>query len=421
MTTVITGKQATLEEPLAFDPFELQDTVTGDVRDPFPFLEELRRNSPVHVGPLHFPGMPSTSGLQAPDRPQPVSVLGYDEVVSVLRDNERFSSSVYADVMGIVMGKTILQMDEPDHRKHRALVSPAFRSRILQRWEHELVRAVVDDLIDRFCSKGHADLVRDVTFAFPVQVIARILGLPMREYPRFQRWTMELISVAANWERGMAASQALGEYFAGILAARRVEPADDLISELAATEVDGQHLSDEEIFAFLRLLLPAGVETTYRATGNLLYGLLTHPDQLEALKQDRSLMSQAFEESLRWEPPVTMILRRAMSDTEIYGVPVASGTDIGVFLASANRDERRFSNPNEFDIFRDPLQHVGFGFGVHMCLGMHLARMESRVAINAILDRLDGLCLDPSPGEDPHIHGLAFRSPTSLPVSFRPC
>ena len=252
-------------------------------------------------------------------------MFGFDEAVQVLRDNETFSSTVYEGIMGAVMGRTILQMDEPEHRLHRALVSPTFRSKVLEQWEGDLVQRVVNELIDGFADRGEADLVQELTFNFPVQVIAQILGLPRSDFPTFQRWAIEITSVASNWERGVAASAALRDYFADVLAERRRQPAEDLISDLLVAEVDGRRLDDEEIYSFLRLLLPAGVETTYRASGNLLYGLLTNPDQLRAVRDDRSLLPDAFEETIRWEPPVTVILRRATRDTELAGVASRGG------------------------------------------------------------------------------------------------
>ena len=405
------------ERPARFDPFELQDTVSGDIRDPFPRMHELCRESPVHLGPVDV-----GAGLDEvdPSRPLPATVFGFDECCQILRDPETFSSTVYEGIMGAVMGRTILQMDEPDHRIHRALVSPTFRSKMLEKWEEELVRCVVDELVDGFIDQGHADLVQEVTFDFPVQVIARILGLPRSDFPIFQRWAIHITSTAANWDRGIAASNELRDYFADVLEERRRRPADDLISELAAVDVDGRRLEDEEIYSFLRLLLPAGVETTYRASGSLLFGLLSNPDQLAALTADRSLMAGAIEEVIRWEPPVTVILRQCTRDTELAGVPIAEGADVALMLGAANRDERKYKDPDRFDIFRESKQHVGFGFGIHVCLGMHLARMETRVAINALLDRLDGLRLDPAPDQDVHIRGLAFRSPIGLPVAFNP-
>jgi cytochrome P450 len=405
-----------------FDPFELKDVVSGTIRDPYPRIHELRRQSPVHLGPIDLgegAGMGEDVNLINENAPTPATVFGFDEVVQVLRDNETYSSCVYEGVMGLVMGRTILQMDEPEHRVARAMVAPSFRSKVLERWEEHLVAVVVNELIDTFADRGRADLVREVTFNFPAQVIARILGLPRSDYPAFQRWAIELTSVAANWDRGIAASNALREYFAGVMEERRSSPGDDLISELVRTEVDGTTLTDEEIYSFLRLLLPAGVETTYRATGNLLFALLNDRAQFDALYNDRALYAQAFEESLRWEGPVTVILRRAVIDTELAGVPIGAGADVALLLGAANRDHRKYEDPDRFDMFRAVRQHVGFGFGVHVCLGMHLARMESRVAINTLFDRLGPFTLDPE-AEPPHIEGMAFRSPLSLPVVFDP-
>jgi cytochrome P450 len=404
-------------EPVPFDPFELEDTVSGSIRDPYPRMAELRRQSPVHVGPVD---LGDGANVVDPSIPQPVTVFGFDESVQVLRDNETFSSTVYEGIMGAVMGRTILQMDEPEHRLHRAMVSPTFRSKVLEQWEGDLVQRVVNELIDGFADRGTADLVQELTFNFPVQVIARILGLPRSDFPMFQRWAIGITSVASNWERGMAASEALRDYFACVLDERRHKPADDLISQLLVAEVDGRTLDDEEIYSFLRLLLPAGVETTYRASGNMLYGLLTNPEQLERVRSDRSLVPDAFEETIRWEPPVTVILRRATRDTEVGGVAVEEGADVALLLGSANRDERKYEHPDAFDVFRASRQSVGFGFGVHVCLGMHLARMETRVAINTLFDRLPDLALAPEAGQDLHIKGMAFRSPIALPVSFTP-
>jgi len=236
------------------------------------------------------------------------------------------------------------------------------------------------------------------------------------DLPVFHRKGVELITIMADIERGYQASLWLYDYFQKIITERRADPRNDLISVLAQAELEGQQLTDDEIIAFLRLLLPAGAETTYRSSSNLMYGLLSNPDQLEALRKDRSLMPQAIEEGVRWEPPLTSIGRTAARDVEIEGVLIPKGSPVSVCMASANRDESRWENPDAFDIFRDQKQHMSFAFGPHMCLGMHLARMETSVAINAILD-LPNLRLDPA-AEDVHISGLAFRAPAGLPVLF---
>ena len=397
-----------------FDDLEdfgsFDDAVAGDVRDPYTELARARRKEPVQR--LDMSGMPHEAS-------KPVfMVYRYEEIAQVLRDSQTFSSSIIINVFGDALGKYVmLGMDEPEHRRYRSLVSAAFSQKALARRQNELVERVANELIDRFVERGRAELVREFTFPYPTQIIADLLGLPRADYPQFQRWSISLLSLTVNRERAVAASKALKEYFIPILAARRQEPRDDLISSLAQAEIDGERLSDEEIFSFLRLLLPAGIETTYRSTGNLLFGLLSSPAQLDAVRADRSLIPQAIEEAVRWEAPLLVITRVATRDTELAGVPIPAGSAVMPMLGAANRDEDRYPDPDRFDIFRTPKPHISFGHGVHVCLGMHLARLEMRVALNLLLDRLRGLRLDPE-GEDPHIRGQVFRSPTSLPVVF---
>lgn len=401
----------------AFDPFELPDTIQlGGIDDPYPYLAEARRRGSV-LAEWPFPS-DVVAVEQASDEPYTsYSVVGHDEAMAVLRDHEAYSSLVLAEIMGPMLEQTMIAMDEPEHRAHRALVAPAFRPKLLARWEEELVRRVVDELIDSFATLGRADLVRRLTFAFPVRVIARILGLPERDSERFQRWSLELISMVVNWDRGVAAAQALRDYFADQVAERRVRPRDDLITELVETQVDGQGLTDDDIFAFLRLLLPAGIETTYRSLGNLLFALLTHPDQLDEVARDPELRGAAIEEGLRWETPVVMIPRQALRDTRVGGVDIPAGSLVNIFLGSANRDAAEYEEPDRFDVHRAPAPHLSFGSGPHMCLGMHLARMETRVALDATLERLPELRLDPD-APSPRVVGTAFRSPDALPVRF---
>jgi cytochrome P450 len=397
-----------------FDPFELPDTIQlGAIDDPYPLLAAARRNGPVQ---LEWPLADDVAG-GAPDDEPWFSVLGHDEVVAVLRDHETFSSRLLADIMGPALDHTMIAMDEPEHRVHRALVAPAFRPKLLARWEHELIRGVLEEILDSFTSLGRADLVRRLTFAFPVRVIARILGLPARDAPQFQRWSLELISMLVNWDRGVAATNSLRAYFAERVAERRAQPRDDLISELIESEVDGRRLTDDEIFAFLIMLLPAGIETTYRSLGNLLFALLTHAEQLDEVVRRPELRAAAIEEGLRWETPLVVIVRQCIRDTRLGGIDISAGRGLNVFLASANRDERHYREPDRFDIHRTPAPHVSFGSGPHMCLGMHLARMESRLALDAVLERLHDLRLDPE-APHPRIVGSLFRSPDSLPVRF---
>jgi len=402
---------ATAEE--SYDPFAaFDDIVGGSDRDPYAMFAERRRATPVWRGIVVNPD------LRPPGDNEWVT-FRYEDCSRVLRDGKTFSSAGYDSTIGVVMGHMLLGMDDPEHRRHRALVTGAFRERSLARWEPEFIAPICHELIDRFCGRGEADLVRELTFELPVRVIARILGLPDEDFVQFQRWSIELIGVAADIGRGLAASASLRDYFAGIVAERRRDPQDDVISDLVTAEIDGEHLDDEAIYSFLRMLLPAGAETTYRSTGNLLFLLLSHPDQLRAVTDDRTLLPQAIEESLRLEPPLVSIARTATGDTELSGVAIPAGAIVTPCLGSANHDETRWDDPDRFDIFRPQVPHLSFAHGPHMCLGMHLARLETRVLADAVFDRLPGLRLDPG-DRDPHIRGLALRSPTSVPVRFEP-
>jgi cytochrome P450 len=378
------------------DPFDEFDRAMGQgrVRDPYPEWAELRRRGPVH-------GVPGGNVFLA---------LSYDAVQQVLLDGATFGSGFYADVIGPVMGRTILQMDEPEHSRHRGLLQAAFSRTALARWEKDVVRPVVNAYVDRFAARGHADLVRELTFPFPVQVIAHMIGVPASDHAAFHRAAVELISVSFDFQRGIRAGRKLAELFRPLLAARRAVPTGDLSSVLAQTDLD-----DEEIFSFLRLLAPAGAETTYRSSSNLLFGLLTHPDQLDAVRRERMLVVRAIEEGLRWEPPLTGIMRVARRDAELCGVKIPAGSVVGVSLGSANRDETRWEHPERFDVFREPRAHMAFGYGSHRCLGMHLARLETTVLLETLFDRLPALRLDPTV-DDVHITGQGFRSPRSLPV-----
>jgi cytochrome P450 len=417
----MSGAGPKLEGADEYDPFaEFDDSMgSGQVIDPHPKFHELRSACPVHRGNLaeQFDVVGPMDPMTMDPNRTPHAVLSFETVQAVLKDGQTFSSSGYADSMGLVMGHSILEMDEPEHHAYRSLIQQAFTRKAMERWEQELVRPIVGGLVDEFADRGHADLVRELFFPFPVYVIAGMLGLPAHDLPEFHRKAVELISIATEIERGLEASQWLYDYFAGIIAQRRAAPAGDVISVLVEAELDGQRLTDEEVIAFLRLLLPAGAETTYRSSSNLMFGLLSRPEQLAELRDDRGLMPQAIEEGLRWEPPLTGIARTAMSDIEVAGVTIPAGSPIQVEMGSANRDPSRWERPDEFDILRDQKQHMSFAFGPHMCLGMHLARMETTVAINAVLDRLPDLRFDPAAG-DAHISGLMFRAPSALPVVF---
>jgi cytochrome P450 len=397
------------EAGVVTDPFDDFNRAMGadGANTPYPTFVEMRSAAHIHAEGMGYDALGESPAL--------FTAYSYEAVHTILGDGETFSSAGYGEVMGEVMGRSILEMDEPEHRTYRSILQQAFTRKEMQRWETELVGPLVNQMVDEFIGDGHADLVRQLLFPFPVSVIAALLGLPAEDLPEFHRLAVQLIGVTVDWDRAVAASAQLREYFSHIVADRRAHPADDMISVLATAEQDGQRLTDEEIYAFLRLLLPAGAETTYRSSSNLMFGLLTHPDQLGAVIADRDLLPQAIEEGIRWEPPLLIIVRSATRDTEVCGVQIPAGSSLIMNLGSANHDDRRWPDAESFDIFRERRPHIGFAHGPHLCLGMHLARMETTVAVNTLLDRLPGLRLDPEAGEQ-YVSGNVFRAPPSLQV-----
>jgi cytochrome P450 len=381
---------------------------------PYPFYEYKRRTEPVWHGSLS-----DQSQLPAELKPADEWVLfGYDDVFRAFRDDRVFSSHGYDQTIGLVIGHTILAMGGKEHHDHRNLVAKAFRATALERWEPAVIGPVCDRLVDEIKDDGAADLVKALTFEFPTRVAATLLGLPREDLDLFRRLSFDLISIQVDIEAGLKASIELHDYFLDQVEQRRRKLTDDIIGDLVGAEIDGEKLTDESIISFLRLLLPAGLETTYRSSGNLLYLLLTHPEQLAMVYRDRSLIPAAIEEGLRYETPLTTVPRTTTEDVEIGGQTIPSGAQVDLCMGSANRDESRWTDPNIFDIHRPRQAHLAFAGGIHMCLGMHLARLETRIMLNSLFDRVTDLEL--APDGDARIVGLTFRSPNKLPVTFTP-
>ena len=227
---------------------------------------------------------------------------------------------------------------------------------------------------------------------------------------------MQLINYTVKYERAFEAAAALKDYFLELIEQRRAVPTEDIIGDLVTAEIDDEKLSDEAIYSFLRLLLPAGLETTYRSSGNLLFLLLTHPEQFDAVQSDHALIAPAIEEGLRFETPLTTVQRFTTEDTVLAGMKIPARSAVDLCIGSANRDQHRWESPEEFDIFRKQTPHISFAAGEHTCLGLHLARMETRVALECLLNRVTNVKLVTD--DDPHIYGQPFRSPTALPVTF---
>jgi cytochrome P450 len=382
------------------------------LRDPYPLFAQKRREAGVFKGSV-------MDWSKTPESMMPehlYAAVSFDAVNRVFRDGKVFNSHIYDSTIGLFIGPTILAMEGKKHWEHRNLVSAAFKSRSLQRWEPEIVRPVVNALIDEFIDTGRADLVKEFTFEFPTRVISKLLGLPEEDLAWFRKRAVELISYTVKYKKAFEASAALKDYFLDQIDKRRSKPTEDIIGDLVTAEIDGEKLTDEAIYSFLRLLLPAGLETTYRSSGNLLYLLLTHPEQFGAVQAGRELIPAAIEEGLRFETPLTTVQRYATEATEVDGVELPAGAVLDVCIGSANRDEQRWERSEEFDIFRKRLPHISFAAGEHTCMGLHLARMETRVAVECLLDRLTNIRLITD--DNPHISGQPFRSPTAIPVTF---
>ena len=380
-------------------------SMMSPVPDPYPVYARLRAESPV----MHFEGPlgPCTMFTR------------YGDVLAALKDAATFSSKGNARGIGLVMGRTILEMDGQEHLRQRRIVTPAFSPRALRSGLEEVVVRTVNQLIDEFAGDGRAELVQQFTFTFPLRVIAHVLGIPISDFHQFHHWALDLLAISDDPMKGLEAAQKIVDYLRPILEERRREPREDLVSTLLHTEVEGERLTEEEVLGFLRLLLPAGAETTYRLTGSLIFALLSHPAVLEEVRADRTVLPLAIEETLRWESAVQYVSRETAVDTEVAGVALPAGTLLMLAIGAANRDETRFARPDSFEPRREDVSaHLAFGFGEHFCLGSNLARLEATAALTALLDRLPNLRFEP--GKASTIVGMAFRSPDHLPVLFDP-
>lgn len=390
-----------------------QSTAPDLVNDPYPYFAHMRKTNPVWRGSL----------LQSELAPAELKdaehwvLFDFDSVFTAFREDEVFGSQMYHNTIELVFGPTILGMHGKEHHDHRSLVSKAFKQSALAQWEPEVIDPICDQLVDAFKDDGEVDLVKAVTFEFPTRVTAALLGLPQDDLDMFRKLSFDLISIIEDVEAGLNASAELGTYFQEQVDQRRRKPTDDVIGDLVAAEIDGEKLTDEAIISFLRLLLPAGLETTYRSSGNLLQLLLTHPDQLEALQRNRDLIPAAIEEGIRYETPLVVVARVVNRDFEMHGITIPEGAQVNLCMGSANRDETRWENADVFDIHRPRRAHISFAGGIHSCLGMHLARVETKAMLTSLFDRLTDFEL--MADDDTKIVGIPFRSPKRLPVTFR--
>ena len=401
-------------EPIVFNPLDPAFRL-----DPYPLYKRLREEEPIHESA--FGGLVFSR---------------YADCVAIVKDRRSSSDARNSDAyeqmrkQGIVDAdeqvlntQPFLFLDPPDHTRLRGLVSKAFTPKVVERLRPR-IRELVDSLLDAAAERGSLEIIEDLAYPLPVNVICEMLGVPRDDHERFKEWSREAarsldpeeVLAPEVQERRTKTIESFAQYFRDLIEERRRKPRHDLIDDLIAAEEEGDKLSEEELLSTCILLLVAGHETTVNLIGNGMLALLRHPDQLERLRSEPALTHSAVEELLRYDPPVQLTGRTALEDMEIGGATIKKGGQSILLLASADRDPEQFDNPEQLDIAREDNRHLAFGFGIHACLGAPLARVEGAIAFRRIVDRFRGLRLlteAPDYKENIVLRGLA-----SLPVGF---
>lgn len=418
------AKSVSLEKAFA----GVADNYRGEDVDLNAIYREMRANSPIiaenFMGKL---GVPNIAGLDM-NRPT-YTVFKYKDVMSVLRDAANYTSGFIAEGLGAFFDGLILTgMDGEAHRKARALLQPIFMPDVVNVWRDTKMDPIVrTEYLLPMVPQKKADLM-DFGLHFPIRLIYALIGFPDDNPDKINQYAAWALAILAgpqvDPERAAIARKAAMEAAAAlynavmeaVVAVRRGgAEGSDLISRLIRAEYEGRKLDDHEITTFVRSLLPAAGETTTRTFGSLMVLLLERPELLERVRRDRSLVPKAIDEAVRLEPVATFKVRQAAQDLELAGMKIPKGAMVQCIVASANRDEDAFENSEVFDIDRKVKPSFGFGFGPHMCIGQYIAKTELQVAVNAILDLLPNIRLDPD-APPPRITGAQLRGPHSVPV-----
>lgn len=391
------------------------------VEDPYPQFHELREQAPVHEGSLRslmgYPEHETMAMLGIRDDRPYYTAFSFEANDIILRDNETYSSAIYAGRTTKIFGRSILEMVGEEHRRHRALVQPAFSPKRAQWWIDNWIESLVDESVSAFEDAKRAELNAELCSRIPLQTITASFGMTRDQALDFREATeSDMGDADAERERAARAADALYE----VIEDRRVNPKDDVITMLVQSELeeDGERhlLTDEEIFGFARLILTAGSGTTWRQLGILLFALLNDAEAMAAVKADRgATLRRAIDEAVRWNATDPVFNRLVTRDVNLCGVDVPEGAVMQMNLGAANRDPERWDDPDTFDVLRPPKSNIGFAGGPHVCLGMHVARAEMEVAMNHVLDRLDNLRWDPEVPERKLV-GLMHRGPNGIPV-----
>lgn len=394
--------------------------------DPYPAYAWLREHAPVHRTRL-------PSGVEA------WLVTRYGDAKQALADQRLSKNPAHHDEPAHAKGKTgipgerkaelmthLLNIDPPDHTRLRRLVSKAFTPRTVAQFAPR-VQELTDQLIDAFAAKGEADLIHEFAFPLPIYAICDLLGVPREDQDDFRDWAGMMIRHGGGPRGGVARSvKKMRNYLAELIHKKRENPGDDLISRLIEASDHGEHLTENEAAAMAFILLFAGFETTVNLIGNGVYALLCNPEQRERLQAsldagETGLLETGIEELLRYDGPVEMATWRfATEPLTLGGQDIAAGDPVLVVLAAADRDPERFTEPDTLDLGRRDNQHLGYGHGIHYCLGAPLARLEGQTALATLLRRLPDLRLAVEPGDLRWRGGLIMRGLRTLPVEFTP-
>jgi len=372
-------------------------------RNPYPIYEHLRRVSPV----LHDPAT------------RLWMVFDYEGVKRMLTDEETFSSRHGP-------AEWLIFQDPPRHTKLRSLVAQAFTPRSVTELEPR-IQALSRQLLDKVIGRGEMELAADFSVTLPMMVIAEMLGVPVSDGPQFGRWNDVILNMSYTVPGAAGAAEAVQEfqavtremdvYLGDLLRAREKAPKDDLLTRLSRAEVDGEKLTQQEILGFFQLLLLAGQETTMNLINNAILCFVENPEQLERLRARPDLLPSAIEEVLRYRSPLQWMFRLTRREVQMHGQTIPAGKVVLAMMGSANRDPSQFPDAERFDITREPNAHVAFGHGLHFCLGAALARLEGRVALTQILERLKNITLATSEPWEPR-KGLHVLGPVRLPIRF---
>jgi len=376
--------------------------------DPFPQYERMRASAPVFRD----------------DQSGSWHVFRYDDVQRVLSEHATFSSRMGGDNpsgTGQLFASSLITADPPRHRQLRSLVTQAFTPKAVDALAPRIA-GLTDELLEAIAAGGSADLIKDLAYPLPVIVISELMGIPAEDRERFKHWSDVIVSQTRTGQATEAqdsTTSEMVEYFLALIDRRRNHPATDLISSLLSAEIDGQKLTVPELLGFCALLLVAGNETTTNLIGNAVLCLAESPGTLERLLSEPALVPQALEEVLRFRSPVQSMYRVTVAEAVVGGQLIPAGAPIVAWIGSANRDEQQFQRAADFDIDRNPNRHLAFGHGIHFCLGAPLARLEARIALEALLSRLPGLSVAPGAQlermDSSIVYGLK-----ELPVTWQP-